>query len=98
MDIVNYDVRSAIANAERAAARSPDPSRAFSEELSRQVLGRDGLRNRYLENSASGRSTWDYAAPVTSSEQSSVLKGGRFTTDRDHSSGDGDPAYRERKD
>lgn len=98
MDIVNYDVRSAIAAAERSAARSSDPARTFSEELSRQVLGKDGLRNRYLENAASGRGTWDYAFPLTSSEQSSILKGGRFTTDLDKSSGDGDPTYRERKD
>jgi conjugal transfer mating pair stabilization protein TraG len=98
MDIVNYDVRSAISAAERAAANSADPGRTFSHELSQQVLGNDGLRNRYLENAASGRGTWDYAFPVTSAEQSSVLKSGRFTTDRDHSSGDGDPSYRTRKD
>jgi conjugal transfer mating pair stabilization protein TraG len=98
MDIVNYDVRTVIANAESVAARSPNPGRAFSEELSRQVLGKDGLRNRYLENSASGRGTWDYVAPLTSSEQSSILKDGRFTTDLDRSSGDGDPTFRERKD
>lgn len=98
MDIVNYDVRSAIAAAEQKAARSADPARTFSQELSRQVLGKDGLRNRYLENSASGRGTWDYAFPLTSMEQSSILKGGRFTTDLDKSSGDGDPTYRERKD
>ncbi|WP_447725656.1 conjugal transfer protein TraG N-terminal domain-containing protein [Sphingomonas koreensis] len=98
MDIVNYDVRSAIANAERAAARSNNPAATFSEELSRQVLGQDGLRNRYLQESASGRGTWDYAAPVTSMEQSSILDGGRFTTDRNRSAGDGDPTYRTRKD
>ncbi len=98
MDIVNYDARSAIAEAERIAARSPDPAATFSKELSRQVLGPKGLRNRYLENSASGRGTWDYVAPITSNEQSSILKGGRFSTDLDRSSGDGDPAYRTRKD
>jgi conjugal transfer mating pair stabilization protein TraG len=98
MDIVNYDVRSAIANAERAAAKSADPAATFSEELSRQVLGQDGLRNRYLQESSSGRGTWDYAAPITSMEQSSILEGGRFTTDRDRSAGDGDPTYRTRKD
>lgn len=98
MDIVNYDVRSAIANAERAAAKSQDPAAAFSQELSRQVLGPDGLRNRYLENSASGRGTWDYAFPLTSWEQSAILEKGRFTTDLDKGSDDGDPKYRERKD
>lgn len=97
MDIVNYDVRSAIANAERAAAKSANPAATFSEELSRQVLGNDGLRSRYLQDSASGRGTWDYAAPITSMEQSSILEGGRFTTDRDRSAGDDDPTYRTRK-
>lgn len=98
MDIVNYDVRSAIAAAEKAAASSHRPEEAFSRELGQRVLGSDGLRNRYLENSDSGRSTWDYAAPVTSMEQSSVLNGGRFSTDRDHSNGDGDPTFKTRKD
>ncbi len=98
MDITNYDVRSAIAAAERSAARSNDPETTFSQELGRQIMGSDGLRNRYLENSDSGRGTWDYAAPITSMEQSAILKGGRFTTDRDHSGGDGDPTYKTRKD
>ncbi|MBO9579579.1 MAG: conjugal transfer protein TraG N-terminal domain-containing protein [Sphingobium sp.] len=98
MDIVNYDVRSAIAAAERAASKSSTPAATFSNELSRQVLGRDGLRNRYLENADSGRSTWDYAAPLTSSEQDAILKGGRLNLDRDHGSGDGDPTYKTRKD
>jgi conjugal transfer mating pair stabilization protein TraG len=98
MDIVNYDVRGAIASAEEAAAKSANPEQAFSQELARQVLGRNGLRNRYLENSDSGRGTWDYAAPISSMEQSSVLRGGRFSTDLDRSNGDGDPAYKTRKD
>jgi conjugal transfer mating pair stabilization protein TraG len=98
MDIANYDVRSAIAAAEEAAARSSDPARTFSHELSRQVLGSDGLRNRYLENAASGRGTWDYSSPVTSMEQSSVLNSGRHVTDRDRGPDDGDPKYRTRKD
>jgi conjugal transfer mating pair stabilization protein TraG len=98
MDIVNYDVRNAIAAAERAASRSASPERAFSDELSRQVLGEKGLRNRYLENANSGRGTFDYAAPLTSMEQSSVLGTGRLSGDRDHSSGDGDPSFKTRKD
>jgi len=98
MDITNYDVRTAIAAAERAAARSQNPGETFTRELGRRVLGSDGLRNRYLENADSGRGTWDYAAPITSMEQSSVLEGGRLSTDLDRSSGDGDPTYKTRKD
>ena len=98
IDIVNYDVRNAIANAERVAAKSPSPERMFSEALSRQVLGDKGLRNKYLEKADSGRGTWDLSAPITSTEQSKILDTGRFTTDRDHSSEDGDPAYKVRKD
>lgn len=59
IDIVNYDVREAIAAAERAAARSENPAHAFSQELSHQVLGPNGLRNRYLEQADSGRGTAD---------------------------------------
>jgi conjugal transfer mating pair stabilization protein TraG len=98
MDIVNYDVRNAIAAAERTASKSDNPQRAFSEELGRQVLGPQGLRNRYLENADSGRSTFDYAAPIVSGEQSSVLNSGRLTGDRDHGGNDGDPSYKTRKD
>jgi len=98
MDIVNYDVRGIIATAERHASKAKNPEGAFSEELSKQLLGPEGLRNRYLEQGASGRGTWDYAAPLTSMEQSQILSSGRFSTDRDHSSGDGDPGYKTRKD
>jgi conjugal transfer mating pair stabilization protein TraG len=98
IDIVNYDVRNAIALAEHTAVRSRNPEAAFSAELSRQVLGNDGLRNRYLENADSARGTWDWAAPVTSLEQSSVLSSGRLTTDKDDSSGDGAPNLKTRKD
>ncbi|MBN8818665.1 MAG: conjugal transfer protein TraG N-terminal domain-containing protein [Sphingomonas sp.] len=94
MDIVNFDVRNAIAAAERAASRSGDPQRAFSEELGRQVLGPEGLRNRYLEDADSGRGTFDYAAPIVSMEQSSVLDSGRLTGGRDQ----GDPSFKTRKD
>ncbi|MCP3732701.1 conjugal transfer protein TraG N-terminal domain-containing protein [Sphingomonas sp. MG17] len=98
LDIVNYDVRSSIAAAEAVAARSSEPAAAFSRELSRQVLGPDGLRNRYLENAASGRGTRDLSSPFTSMEQSSILETGRHTTDLDRSRRDGDPQYRIRKD
>jgi len=98
MDIVNYDVRNAIAAAERVASRSANPERAFSDELSRQVLGPGGVRNRYLKNADSGRGTFDYVAPLTSMEQSSVLGSGRLSGDRNHSSGDGDPSFKTRND
>jgi conjugal transfer mating pair stabilization protein TraG len=90
LDIVNYDVRSAIAIAERAAARSDSPEQAFSGTLSEQVLGRDGLRDRYLEDADAGRGTADVTAPLTSIEQSSVLRTGSFSTDIRGSPFDGD--------
>src|SRR5206468_2713424 len=49
LDIVNFDVRSSIAIAEQAAARSSNPERTFTATLSNQLLGDQGLRNRYLE-------------------------------------------------
>ncbi len=98
LDTSNYDVRTAIAQAESVAARSNDPALTFSRELSRQILGQDGLRNRYLEEAASGRGTWDFSSPMTSMEQSSILGSGRHVTDRDNGLGDGDPNYRTRKD
>ena len=98
IDIVNYDVREAIAAAERAAARSGNPAHAFSLELSHQVLGPNGLRNRYLEHADSGRGTADVTGPLTSIEQSSLLKSGNFSTDLEHGPQDGDPTFKERRD
>ncbi|QUT07667.1 conjugal transfer protein TraG N-terminal domain-containing protein [Sphingobium phenoxybenzoativorans] len=98
VDIVNYDVRGAIAAAERAAARSDTPASAFSQELSKQVLGPNGLRNRYLEQADSGRGTADVTGPLTSIEQSSVLRSGTFSTDLEHGPQDGDPSFKERRD
>ncbi len=98
LDIVNYDVRSAIAAAEGVAAKSREPAAAFSRELSRQILGADGLRAKYLQDAASGRGTWDFTAPLTSMEQSSVLATGRHATDLDHGPGDGEPKHRAQKD
>jgi conjugal transfer mating pair stabilization protein TraG len=95
---VNYDVRGAIAAAERAAARADSPADTFSSELSRQVLGPNGLRNRYLEQADSGRGTADITGPLTSIEQSSVLQRGTFSTDLDHSPQDGDPSFKGRRD
>ncbi|RQW46101.1 conjugal transfer protein TraG N-terminal domain-containing protein [Novosphingobium sp. LASN5T] len=98
IDIVNYDVRGAIAAAERAAAKSDNPADAFSQELGRQVLGPTGLRNRYLEQADSGRGTTDVTGPLTSIEQSSILKSGTFSTDLKNSPQDGDPTFKERRD
>jgi conjugal transfer mating pair stabilization protein TraG len=98
IDIVNYDVREAIAASERAASRSDNPVDAFSRELSRQVLGPTGLRNRYLEQADSGRGTTDITGPLTSIEQSSLLRGGSFSTDLERGPQDGDPTFKERRD
>lgn len=96
LDIVNYDVREAIAAAERAAARSSDPAATFSRELSDRILGPDGMRNRYLQDANSGRATFDATGPLTSVEQNSVLKSGAFSTDIDGSAGDGDSSFKKR--
>lgn len=96
IDIVNHDVRKTIAEAERTAARAGDPARAFTDELSRQVLGPDGLRNRYLGQADSGRGVADILAPLTSFEQNRILSSGRFSGDLDHSSSDGDPEFKKR--
>lgn len=96
IDIVNYDVRSAIAASERAAARSNDPAATFSRELSDRILGPDGMRNRYLGDADAGRATFDVTGPLTSVEQNSVLKSGRFSTDIDGSPGDGDSSFKKR--
>ena len=98
LDIVNYDVREAIAAAERAATRSANPANTFAQELSRQVLGRNGLRNRYLEEGDAGRGTADITGPLTSIEQSSVLGTGRFSNDLANGPFDGDPSFKERSD
>lgn len=96
VDVVNYDVRKAIAAAERAASRAASPADAFARELDRQVLGSDGLRNRYLEQADSARGTADVTAPLTSIEQSSVLRTGRFSNDMENGPFDGDPTFKER--
>lgn len=97
LDIVNYDVRNAIATAERAAARSPHPENAFSSALSREVLGRDGLRNRYLRQADASRGTDDITGPLTSIEQRSILNSGSFSTDLDNGWTDGSSEFKERK-
>ncbi|ANI79209.1 conjugal transfer protein TraG N-terminal domain-containing protein [Sphingobium sp. EP60837] len=96
IDIVNYDVRSAIANAEQSAARSSSPHQSFTQELSKQILGPEGLRNRYLSQADESRGTFDLTAPVTSFEQSRVLGTGSFSGDIGYGPGDGDPTFKKR--
>ncbi len=98
LDVLNYDVRQAIANAEHAASRSTSPENTFSRTLSEQVVGSKGLRNKYLEQADSARGTADVTGPLTSIEQSSLLNSGRFSDDLAHGPFDGDPAFKERKD
>lgn len=96
IDVVNYDVRSAIAESERAASRSSSPEAAFTEELQRRVLGEKGLRNRYLEQAAEGHGVIDATAPLTSLEQRQIRNTGRFNGDRNTGWGDDDPEFRKR--
>mgnify|MGYP000552436039 CR=1 FL=1 len=98
IDTVNYDVREAIASAEKTAARSGRPEEAFAKHLSEQVLGNDGLRNRYLRQADAGRGTVDVTGPITSMEQSSILSSGRLLFDRDNGMADGDSSFKERRD
>lgn len=94
MDIVNYDVRDAIAAAERAATRTRDPAATFTRELSNRILGGDGMRNRYLQDADNGRATFDVTGPLTSLEQNSVLSKGTFSTDVQGSPADGDTSFK----
>jgi len=96
LDVLNFDVRTTIANAERAAARSPNPAKVFTDTLGANVLGEAGLRNRYLEQADSGRGTADINAPLTSVEQSAVLGSGRFSDDLAHGPTDGDSTFKKR--
>ncbi|MDI1296281.1 MAG: conjugal transfer protein TraG, partial [bacterium] len=95
-DIVNYDVRNAIAEAERSASRSTQPAETFTRELDRQVLGENGLRNRYLGQADASRGTVDMMAPLTSFEQHRILESGRFSGDRDTGLGDGTSEFKKR--
>lgn len=94
IDILNYDVRSAIANAEQDAAKSQNPADTFARHLSERVLGRGGLRNRYLEDADDGRATFDVTGPFSSLEQNSVLSTGRFSNDVDGSQADGNSEFK----
>ena len=94
LNIINYDVRQALANAEQSAARSPKPAEAFSTRLADEILGSTGLRNRYLGDADSGRGVVDLAAPMTSMEQVSILKSGRLSTDLKSGPFDGNPDFK----
>jgi conjugal transfer mating pair stabilization protein TraG len=96
IDIVNYDVRAAIAAAEGRASRSSDPARTFTDELGKQVLGEHGLRNAYLDQADAGRGVVDITGPLTSIEQRSVLGSGRFSTDLKNGPFDGDGSFKSR--
>jgi conjugal transfer mating pair stabilization protein TraG len=96
LNIVNHDVRQAIANAERAVARSSNPTAAFADQLSNEILGKEGMRNRYLGQADSRRSTFDLTAPLTSIEQASILNSGGLTNDLDKGPTDGDPSFKKR--
>lgn len=96
IDIVNYDVRGSIAGAERAAARTSDPATTFSRELSKRILGSEGMRDRYLQDADNGRATFDVTGPLTSLEQNSVLSKGTFSPDIQGSPGDGDSGFKKR--
>ena len=96
IDIVNYDVRNAIESAEKIASKSAKPERAFTAELESQILGEAGIRSRYLNQASAGRGTMDITAPLTSMEQSQILKSGRFSGDRENGVDDGEPSSGER--
>ncbi|NML91177.1 MULTISPECIES: conjugal transfer protein TraG N-terminal domain-containing protein [unclassified Sphingobium] len=96
LNVVNYDVRQGIANAERMAAKSSTPEAAFASQLSNEILGHQGIRNRYLEQADSRRGTFDLMAPLSSIEQTSILNSGGFTNDLDKGPMDGNPAFKKR--
>src|SRR3546814_16147039 len=75
---------------------SVNPETTFTSELNRQVLGPEGLRNRYLGQADSARGTADITGPMTSLEQSSILSSGRFSTDLANGPFDGDSSYKKR--
>jgi conjugal transfer mating pair stabilization protein TraG len=94
LNVVNFEVRRALANAEQSAARAINPADAFSNHLATEILGPNGLRNRYLGDADSGRGTVDVTAPVTSLEQNSLLKSGRFSTDLKNGPFDGVSSFK----
>jgi len=90
----NGDVRQALANAERLSARSSNPVDAFANGLAAEILGPNGLRNRYLGDADSGQGVVDVTAPLTSLEQNSLLNRGRFSTDMKSGFFDADPHFK----
>jgi conjugal transfer mating pair stabilization protein TraG len=98
IDITNYDVRAAIANAEVSATKSVTPETDFTGALSQEIMGSRGYRNRLLEQADAARGTADIEAPITSFEQSTILSRGRFADDLPNGPFDGNPEWKERKD
>ena len=96
LNVVNFQVREAISNAERTAGRAADPAASFANRLSSEIFSTEGLRNRYLRQADQGRGTADLNAPVTSIEQASVLDKGRFSTDLANGPFDGDSSFKAR--
>ena len=86
LNVISHDIRGAINESARASGGSAE---RFTQELSKRVFGDDGIRNRYLRQADSARGTFDPESPMTSAEQHSLLRSGRFTTDRAHGIGDG---------
>lgn len=96
LDVVNYDVRAAIAEAERTSSTSSRPEQAFTNQLHEKILGPQGLRNKYLNQADAGRGTTDPTGILTSIEQASILERGRFSTDIDGGLQDGDGTFKRR--
>ena len=96
LNVVNYDVRNVISAAEKSASKSLRPEDTFARELRAGILGSDGLRDRYLREGDAGRGTFDITGPITSLEQSSLLRSGRFSTDIAGGPGDGDGKFKGR--
>ena len=89
LDIVNYQVRSSLTAAGQKAAHARDPAQTFTEHLSNEIMGSDGLRIKYLRDAAAGRSTIDALSPLTSREQEALLQTGRSLLDSSSGIGDG---------
>lgn len=96
LDIANYEVRNALSAAERAASLSREPEKAFATELSQQILGGEGMRNRYLGQADAGRGVVDITAPLTSIEQTAILNTGRLSSDLEDGPFDGNTSSKRR--
>ena len=89
LSVNNFNVRGAVADAERAAARSLDPAATFTKVLGDRMFGEGGVRERYLDEAADRRSTADPTSPIASKEKASILSKGGFSFDTAGMPGDG---------